>query len=69
MTFWKPGAKAPGLEPPPRKSFLDRENEKDGEGADSSSTGFLVYNPNANLGMQQQRMRLPIFQNSKSLNL
>mmetsp|Transcript_52395 Transcript_52395/g.87094 ORF Transcript_52395/g.87094 Transcript_52395/m.87094 type:complete len:700 (+) Transcript_52395:62-2161(+) len=46
MTFWRPGAVAPGVD-------LDR---------DDAGPGVPVFNPNADLGLQEQRRRLPIFQ-------
>lgn len=56
MTFWKPGTVAPGSEELAEKtSALDRENE-----AESNVT--QTYNPNAKLSIQQQKLRLPIFQ-------
>lgn len=59
MAFWKPGTIAPGSNvpvPSTKSSAIDRENEKE--------TNMAVYNPNAGLSFQQQRMRLPIFENS-----
>jgi hypothetical protein len=51
MTFYKPG------ELQPETTVLDREAEAEGN--------VVVYNRNANLSINQQRVRLPIFQNSK----
>ena len=59
MAFWKPGTVAPGSNVPvPTKgqSTQDRENEAEGN--------YVVFNPNSGLSLQQQRIRLPIFQNS-----
>lgn len=55
MTFWKPGTIAPGSnELAVKSSTLDRENEIENQ--------VSVYNPNAKLTLQQQRIRLPIYQ-------
>lgn len=58
MAFWKPGTVAPGSDVPvpTKSSAIDREVEKD--------PTFAVFNPLQNLSLQQQRLRLPIFQNS-----
>lgn len=66
MAFWKPGTIAPGSEvlaPSKNSSQLDRENEKD---ASTETTNF-VYNPNKKYSLQQQRIRLPIFQNREQI--
>lgn len=52
MQFWRPGTQAPG-------STLDRESE-----AESS---VVAHNRFANLGLQAQRERLPIFRHRSSL--
>jgi ATP-dependent RNA helicase DDX35 len=59
MAFWKPGTVAPGSTvavPTKGQSIEDRENEKEGN--------YVVFNPNSGISLQQQRVRLPIFQNS-----
>lgn len=57
MAFWKPGTIAPGSQQPAiKESQLDRENEKEVE--------VMVYNPFGSLSIQQQRVRLPIYQYS-----
>jgi ATP-dependent RNA helicase DDX35 len=48
-TFWKPGTAAPGLD----------LNEQDRD-VEQGNGNFAVFNPNANLGLQEQRQRLPI---------
>lgn len=47
MAFWKPGEKAPGV-------GIDRDLEKEPQ--------LAIWNPNAQLSINQQRMRLPAFQ-------
>jgi ATP-dependent RNA helicase DDX35 len=69
MTFWKPGTIAPGEEtkrisssstsagssiPLYASSQLDRDVENEGGSS-------FVYNPNRNLSLQQQRLRLPVY--------
>ncbi len=49
MAFWKPGEKTPG-------AGVDRDLEKEPQ--------FAIFNPNAKLSITQQRLKLPIFQNS-----
>lgn len=53
--FWKPGTAGPA------SSTVDRESE--------AETSFVVYNPNATRGLQEQRRILPIYSHSTSLSI
>eukprot|EP00727_Mastigamoeba_balamuthi_P002636 m51a1_g1237 putative probable atp-dependent rna helicase dhx35 isoform x1 (678) ;mRNA; r:547885-550280 len=52
MAFWKPGTAGPGI-------GLDRESENEPK--------FAVQNPFSRLPIQQQRVKLPIFQHKTSI--
>ncbi len=63
MTFWKPGTVAPGSDEliPIKSSTFDRETEKE---ISSGSDIILSQFSTQKLSIQQQRVRLPIYQNS-----
>lgn len=55
--FWKPGAARPTAA---AASSVDRDREDD-------TSSSMVFNPNARLTLQQQRLQLPIFANRRAL--
>lgn len=63
MAFWKPGTLGPGLAEPTSSSVIsggDRETEVEKE----RGSDYIVYNPWHSLSINQQRVKLPIFQYS-----